>query len=129
MAFRNLFIDAMMILNFWFNYFWGFLFRNGLCKIEDFVNLAESITKVNEVLFVWHINSRWSTLSLALEQTLKRWKDSKKYFLEHIPKQKEYKNKLTSNKRYQGIKKCFTELEKVYHCYVHMKCFILCRTI
>ena len=118
-----------MILNFWFNYFLGFLFENAPCKIEDFVNIAESITKVDESLSVRHINSRWVTLSPALEQILKQWKDSKKYFLEHIPKQKEYKNKLTSNKRYQKIRKCFTGLEKVYHCYVHMKYFISCWTI
>ena len=129
MAFRNLLIDAMMILNFWFNYFWGFLFKNAPCKIKDFVNLAESITKVNEALFVRHINLRWLALSPALEQILKWWKDSKKNILEHTPMQKEYKNKLTSNKRYQRIRKCFTELEKVYHCYMHMNCFILCRTI
>ena len=129
MAFRNLFIDAMMILIFWFNYFWGFLFKNAPCKIENFVNQAEFITKVNGVLFVRHINSRWLTLSPALEPMLKRWKDSKKYFLEHIPMYKEYKNKLTSNKRYQRIRNALLNWRRYKNCYVHMNCFILCRTI
>ena len=73
MAFRNVFIDAMIILNFWFNHFWRFYFKVAACKIEDSVNLAESITKVNEALFVQHVNSRCLTLSPALEQILKRW--------------------------------------------------------
>ena len=68
------------------------------CKAEDFRGLSESIQSLDEALFIRHINSRWLTLSGALDVVLKRWTDAKKYFLEHVPKQKKYKKTVSESK-------------------------------
>ena len=83
------------------------------CKAEDFKNLADSVTKENEALFLRHGNSRWLVLSRSLALVLKQWTDCKTYFLEYVPAQKEYRYTLPKNKRYIRIKKCLQEDEKV----------------
>ena len=83
------------------------------CKAEDFIALAESLSSKTDGLFMRHVNTRWLTLTPALELVLKRWDDCKKYFLDYVPNKKEYNATLPKNKRYQRIKKCLNEEEQV----------------
>ena len=83
-------------------------FKKSPCKIEDFKDMAESPMFEGEALFYRFVNSRWLTLSPALELVVKRWRDCKKYFLEYILKQKEYKKTLTQNQRNIRIKNRLT---------------------
>ena len=91
-------------------------FKHSPCKSEDFIKMADSITRENEALFIRHLNTRWLTLSPCLEVILKRWEDCSKYFLQYLPTQKEYKRYLPSNKRYLRIKQCLKDQEKVSLC-------------
>lgn len=98
-AFGEMVDQLVFDLNAWF--------ENSPCKSEDFRNLASSLTKKNEAIFIRHINTRWLTLSPALTVVLARWEDCEKYFLVYLPSRKDSKTVLT-NQRYQRIKKCFT---------------------
>ncbi|XP_047132571.1 uncharacterized protein LOC124811258 isoform X3 [Hydra vulgaris] len=86
-------------------------FKNAPCKIEDFKKLSDCIFIEDETLFLRFVNTRWLTLSSSLIKVLLRWEDTKKYFLEYIPKQKEYKKTLTNNKRYIRIQRSLRETE------------------
>nr|XP_047134698.1 uncharacterized protein LOC124812301 [Hydra vulgaris] len=65
-------------------------FKNAPCKIKDFKKLSDCIFIEDETLFLRFVNTRWLTLFSSLIKVLLRWEDTKKYFLEYIPKQKEY---------------------------------------
>ena len=85
------------------------------CKVENFIGMAESLTKSNEALFLCHVSSWWLTLSPSFEVVLKPSKNRHKYFPEHLhlPLQKEYKYHLPKNLQYHRIKKCMGENAKV----------------
>ena len=73
---------------------------------------AESTNLEDVSLFLWHVSTRWLTLSPALERIINRWDDAKKYFLDYLPRQQEYKRHLPKNKRYQRIVSSLKENEK-----------------
>ena len=50
-----------------------------------------------------HVETRWLTLVPALEKVLERWDASKEYFLEYLPKQKDFKKGAAKNDRYKRI--------------------------
>ena len=87
-------------------------FKQSPCKIEDFAKLAESTNLEDVSLFLLHVSTRWLTLSPALERIINRWDDAKKYFLDYLPRQQEYKRHLPKNKRYQHIVSSLKENEK-----------------
>ena len=82
------------------------------CKIEDFAKPAESTNLEDVSLFLRYVSTRWLTLSPALERIINRWDDAKKYFLDYLPRQQEYKRHLPKNKRYQRIVSSLKENEK-----------------
>ena len=86
-------------------------FKQSPCKIEDFAKLAERKTW-KMYLFLRHVSTRWLTLSPALERIINGWDDAKKYFLDYLPRQQEYKRHLPKNKRYQHIVSSLKENEK-----------------
>ena len=88
-------------------------FKNHPCKKEDFINLSNDTALENEAVFLRHVITRWLTLSTTLKRILERWPLAKKYFLDWLPQQAEYKQTLKVNGRYKRIAKCFQENEQV----------------
>ena len=74
--------------------------------------MAEETGTADESNFLRHISSRWLTLVPAIQRVLGNWA-LKKYFLEFIPLQKEYKYTLPKNNRYKRIKSYLSEKEHV----------------
>ena len=81
------------------------------CKIDDFRDLADSLSQKNEAIFVKHVNTRWLTLSKSLTVILLRWEDCVKYFIEFLPTQKETRSFLAKNPRFDRIRRCLTVLK------------------
>ena len=98
-----------------------FVFRNHLVKLKNL--LLWQISSKTDALYMRHVNTRWLTLTPALEPVSKRWDDCKKYFLDHVPNKKEYKATLPKNKRFHHIKKCLDEEEQVRESYKIIVCF------
>ena len=68
---------------------WHLISINGRpYKIEDFKELSDDVNIEDQSLFLRHVNTR---RPCVLERILARWDDAKRYFLEFVPKQKEYK--------------------------------------
>ena len=88
-------------------------FKNHPCKKDDFMKLSDDAAIENEALFLRHVITRWLTLSATLKRVLERWSLAKKYFLEWLPQQAEYKQTLKVSGRYKRIAKCFQENEQV----------------
>lgn len=87
-------------------------FKNSPCKSEDYAAMAEETGTADESNFLRHISSRWLTLVPAIQRVLGNWA-LKKYFLEFIPLQKEYKYTLPKNNRYKRINSYLSEKEHV----------------
>ena len=87
-------------------------FKFSPCKREDFVQVAFELQSMgffdgaystNSALFYRHVETRWLTLGPALEKALERWDASKEYFLEYLPKQKDFEKGAAKNDRYKRI--------------------------
>jgi hypothetical protein len=74
-------------------------FKNSPCKHEDYMAMADETGLTDESVFLRHISSRWLTLAPAIQRVLKNWPTIKKYYLDHLPNEKEYKYTLPKNKR------------------------------
>ena len=61
--------------------------------------MADETGLTDESVFLRHISSRWLTLAPAIQRVLKNWPTIKKYYLDHLPNEKEYKYTLPKNKR------------------------------
>ena len=87
-------------------------FKISPCKRVDFMEVAAELQgstvfevfSRNEALFYRHVQTRWLTLVPALKKVEKRWNESKKYFMDYLPSQKDFSNSTERNKRYQRIK-------------------------
>lgn len=99
-------------------------FKRQPCKKEDFLLLAKGcdLSTCCESLFLRHVNSRWLTLSPALQRIFERWDDAKNYFLVFLANDKKKKKDLAKNKRYQRIVEALKGHNKVllnYHLFVY----------
>ena len=66
-------------------------FKAAPCQGEDFKAQSESTPVHNESLFLRRVNTRLLPLATTLEKVLERWENTKRYFLDYLPNQPEFK--------------------------------------
>lgn len=104
---HNGFLKGLKMLNFDFDGFicdLVFFFKRSSARREDY-KMIELITKVETEFLLKHVSSRWLSLRKALNRILEQWVNVKNYFLDYLPKQKNFAKDVESTKRYQNIRK------------------------
>lgn len=81
-----------------------FFFKRSSARKEDF-KMMELVTEVETEFLLKHVSSRWLTLKKALTRIVDQWSNLKDYFLDFLPKQKNFAKDVESTKRYQNIRK------------------------
>ena len=71
-------------------------FKTQPCKKEDFLLLAKGcdLSTCYKTLFLRHVNSRWLTLTPALQRILERYEDARNYFVIFLANDKKKKKDL-----------------------------------
>ena len=90
-------------------------FKAQPCKKEDFLLLAKGcdLSICYKTLFLRHVNSRWLTLTPALQRILERWENARNYFLVFLAIDKKKKKDSAKNDRYSRILKALKDHKKV----------------
>lgn len=101
------FSKGLSKLNFDFNklsYDMHFFFKYSSARREDF-KLCELETELEVKYTLKHVPSRWLSLKKVLIRIQEQWSNLKEYFLNFIPKQKNFTREIACTERYQFIKK------------------------
>ena len=84
-----------------------FFFKLSAARREDYAKIAE-LTDITAVYMMKHVQTRWLSIEKVLVRIMEQFNNLKVYFLETLPKQKNFKRDIATSKlgvpnRYQRI--------------------------
>lgn len=115
-TFNNGYSEALKKLSFDYDTFandLAFFFKRSSARRADFL-LMELVTLVEVHFMLKHVSSRWLSLKKILNRILEQWQNLKSYFLDFLPKEKNFAE-IEKTERYQRVRQTLTsETSKLY---------------
>ena len=95
-----------------------YFFKLSSARREDY-KLSEEMTEIETRMMLRHTSTRWVTMKKSCLRLLEQWPNLHEYFINWLPRQKNFKSQIQTTERYKRIAGVLkTVFSKAYLCFI-----------